>query len=94
MGTQLKYQLNKADTGPFFCQKNLYYTRSLWMDAYQAFSPVKKYCWLHYISLEYDSKTRRTKSPPGVHVIVPPMGSTEAIEYIAPFPFHAKPGKY
>ncbi|XP_025016480.1 group XV phospholipase A2-like [Tetranychus urticae] len=94
MGTQLKYQLHKANTSPFFCQKNLYTTRSLWLDAYQAFSPVKKYCWLHYLSLEYDPWTRSTKSPPGVQILVPPMGDTQSIEYISPFPFQVRPTEY
>lgn len=93
MGTQLKYQLHKAKTSPFFCQKNLYTSRSLWLDAYQAFSPVKKYCWLHYLSLEYDPWTRTTKSPPGVQILVPPMGDTASIEYISPFPFQVRPSK-
>ena len=94
MGTQLKYKLYKVNNAPFFCQRNIYSPRSLWLDAYQAFSPTKKNCWLHFMSLEYDEMTRKTMSPPGVQVIVPQMGDTEPIEYITPFPFHAKPGKF
>ncbi|RWS03374.1 hypothetical protein B4U79_02742 [Dinothrombium tinctorium] len=85
MGSQLKYRVEF--TSPTICRfvGNAFGEKTLWLNIIN-FLPLYKDCWLNFAKLNYNLETKRSSSIPGVSVRAPGFGSTQFIEYIAPFP--------
>ncbi|RWS23866.1 group XV phospholipase A2-like protein, partial [Leptotrombidium deliense] len=93
MGSQIKYSLNRANTGPFYCPKYSFSTKQIWLNFLNSM-PIYQKCWYHHIRRLYSPITRRTYNAKGVTSWVSGFGRTESVEYISPFPQHLRLSNY